>query len=75
MTTLEHLNCERESHGLLSRKRLPHIFPVRQEFLARHESTLPLGLSLFIKENWQGANLFLVEENEIFSRACARFLA
>src|SRR6266851_489226 len=44
MTTLEHLHRERERHGLLSRKRLPHIFLVRQELLACHESTLPPGL-------------------------------
>src|SRR5713101_6439550 len=44
MTTLEHLHRERERHGLLSRKRMPHIFLVRQELLACHESTLPPGL-------------------------------
>jgi hypothetical protein len=29
----------------------------------------------FLKENWQQANLFRVEENEYFSQACAKFLA
>jgi hypothetical protein len=34
-----------------------------------------LAFPFSLKENWQGTNLFRVEENEFFYHACAKFLA
>jgi hypothetical protein len=75
MTTLQHLNRERERHGLLTRKCLPHMFLVRQQLLARHHSTFRLGLFPLVEENWHGTNLFRAGESEFFPHACAGFLA